>query len=178
MITFYKARTPQAIMKANLGMNISEIVIQTIEGVIAKNNGANIEQINDELIMKGLELGFLDLLAREYSDLTPILMNNFDYSNETELFTMRKGAKFAMHIPLELRTRYYVINFLRQVKNEEKIATFDEIILNVMPSLKNGVTPERQTVLDVLATVAEPIGENSWRLLPDDQQNMTIHFPE
>ncbi|GHT15954.1 hypothetical protein AGMMS49573_03980 [Endomicrobiia bacterium] len=51
-------------MKANLGMDIADIVTQTIEGIIAKNNGATLEQINDELIIKGLELGFLDLLKR------------------------------------------------------------------------------------------------------------------
>jgi len=62
IINFCKVRTPKAIMKANLGMDIAEIVIQTIEGVIAKNDGATLEQINDELIIKGLELGFLDLL--------------------------------------------------------------------------------------------------------------------
>lgn len=51
-------------MKANLGMDIANIVTQTIERIIAKNNGATLEQINDELIIKGLELGFLDLLKR------------------------------------------------------------------------------------------------------------------
>ena len=43
-------------------MDIAQIVMQTIEGIIAKNEGATLEQINDELIIKGLELGFLDLL--------------------------------------------------------------------------------------------------------------------
>src|SRR6202035_2576746 len=53
IINFRKVRNPKAIMKANLGMNITEIVLQTIEGIIAKNNGATLEQINDELIIKG-----------------------------------------------------------------------------------------------------------------------------
>ncbi|MEI6446163.1 MAG: hypothetical protein WCO29_24305, partial [Nostocales cyanobacterium ELA583] len=47
-----------------IGMDMAEIVIQTIEGIIAKNDGATLEQINDELIIKGLELGFLDLLKK------------------------------------------------------------------------------------------------------------------
>ena len=88
IINFRKVRNPKAILKANLGMNMAEIVMQTVEGVIAKNNGATLEQINDELIIKGLELGFLDLLKKEYTDLTPILMNSFDYDDETELFTI------------------------------------------------------------------------------------------
>ncbi|MBU1631237.1 MAG: type I restriction enzyme HsdR N-terminal domain-containing protein, partial [Candidatus Omnitrophica bacterium] len=64
IINFRKVRNPKAIMKANLGMNIAEIIMQTIEGIIAKNSGATLEQINDELIIKGLELGFLDLLKK------------------------------------------------------------------------------------------------------------------
>lgn len=62
IINFRKVNNPRAIMKANLGMDISEIVLQTVEGIIAKDNGATLEAINDELIIKGLELGFLDLL--------------------------------------------------------------------------------------------------------------------
>ncbi len=42
--------------------------------------------------------------------------------------------------------------------------TFDEIILNIMPLLKNGVTSERQTILKVLERVAEPVDVNRWRL--------------
>lgn len=58
IINFRKVPTPKAVMKANLGMDITEIVMQTVEGIIAKNDGATLEQINDELIIKGLELGF------------------------------------------------------------------------------------------------------------------------
>ncbi|MBE3095130.1 MAG: type I restriction enzyme HsdR N-terminal domain-containing protein, partial [Actinobacteria bacterium] len=70
IINFQKVRNPKAVLKAHLGMNIAEIIFQTIEGIIAKNDGASLEQINDELIIKGLELGFLDLLKKEYTDLT------------------------------------------------------------------------------------------------------------
>ena len=35
-------------------------------------DGATLEQINDELVIRGLELGFLDVLAKEYKDLTPL----------------------------------------------------------------------------------------------------------
>jgi hypothetical protein len=68
-----RIRYPKVIMKANLSMKISYIIMQTIEGIIAKNNGATLEQINDELIIKGLELVFLDLLKKRYSNLTPSL---------------------------------------------------------------------------------------------------------
>jgi hypothetical protein len=170
IINFRKVRKPRAIMKANLGMNISEIVMQTIEGIIAKNNGAMLEQINDELIIKGLELGFLDLLKKEYSDLTPILMSSFDYDAETELFTIRKDTRFTAQIPLELRIRYYLTSYLRRMEMENKIATFDEIVLHILPLLKNGATPENQTILNVLGQIAERVGQDSWRLKREKQQ--------
>ena len=145
-------------------MDIAEIVMQTVEGIIAKNNGATLEQINDELIIKGLELGFLDLLKKEYTDLTPFLMSSFDYNDETELFTIRKDARFLTNIDVKLRVKYYLISYLRRMERENKISTFDEIILYILPLLKNGVTPENQTVLSVLEDVAERIGQESWRL--------------
>lgn len=156
-------------MKANLGIDISEIVIQTIEGVIAKNNGATLEQINDELIIKGLELGFLDLLKKEYSDLTPILMSSFDYNESTEIFTIKKDSKFKSHLDVRLRIKYYLISYLRRMERENKSAHFDEMVLNLLPLLKNGSTPEKQTISNVLEDIGEHTGQDGWRLKKEGQ---------
>jgi hypothetical protein len=172
IINFRKVRNPRAIMNANLGMNISEIVTQTVEGIIAKNNGATLEQINDELIIKGLELGFLDLLKKEYSDLTPFLMSSFDFDDETELFTIRKNSKLTASIPLELRIRYYLISYLRRMERENTTATFDKIILDILSLLKNGETTEDQTVLNVLEDIAERVGQDGWRLKQNGQKRL------
>lgn len=172
IINFRKVRNPRAIMKANLGMDIAEIVIQTIEGVIAKNNGATLEQINDELIIKGLELGFLDLLKKQYTDLTPILLDKFDYDDKTEVFTIRKNTKFATHIDVRLRIKYYLISYLRRMERENKNPHFDEIILAILPLLKNGTTPESQTISNVLEDIAEHIGQDSWRLKREGQTTL------
>lgn len=170
IINFKKVKNPKAIMKANLGLDIAEIVMQTMEGIIAYFNGASLEQINDELIIKGLELGFLDLLKKEYSDLTPLLMDNFDYNENTQLFTIRKNTKFKTHIDLNLRVRYYLISFLRRAEREKKYPTFDEIVFNIIPLLKNGITPEAQTVLKVLQDIGERTGNDRWKLKSDKLQ--------
>lgn len=52
----------------------------------------------------------------------------------------------------------------------QEYPTFDEIILNIMPLLKNGATPEDQTILKVLESVAERVGTDRWRLIKGDQQ--------
>lgn len=172
IINFRKVRNPRAIMKANLGMDIAEIVMQTIEGIIAKYNGATLEQINDELIIKGLELGFLDLLKKEYTDLTPILLDKFDFDETTEKFTIRKDTSFATHIDVRLRIKYYLISYLRRMDRENKSPHFDEIVLAILPLLKNGTTPESQTISNVLQDIAERVGQDSWRLKREGQTTL------
>jgi 16S rRNA G966 N2-methylase RsmD len=168
IINFRKVHNPKAIMKANLGMDIAEIVTQTIEGIIAKNNGATLEQINDELIIKGLELGFLDLLKKEYSDLTPILMESFDYDEAKELFTIKH--KFTTRVDVKLRIRYYLLSYLTRKEREGRNPTFDEIVFYILPLLKNGKTPENQTILSVLEDVAQRVESDRWKLKDDDSQ--------
>jgi 16S rRNA G966 N2-methylase RsmD len=179
IINFKKVHRPRAILKANLGMNISEIIIQTIEGVIAKNTsletnskGATIEEINDELIIKGLEMGFLDLLKKEYSDLNPLLNELFDYSESTQRFMIRSNTKFRTHVDLNLRIRYYLISYLRRMELEKKSSTFDEIILHIIPLLKNGTTPEQQTVSNILESIGQRVGQSGWELKKDGQTSM------
>jgi hypothetical protein len=148
-------------------MNISEIVMQTIEGVIAKNDGASLEEINDELITKGLELGFLDLLKNEYSNIIHILKERFDYNADTKRYYIRKS--FTTHIDVNLRIKYYLLSFLRRMEREEKVPSFNEIVLHIMPLLKNGAEPEDQTILSVLKDIADPAGDDGWRLKPKDK---------
>lgn len=172
IINFRKVRNPKSIMKANLGMDITQIIIQTIEGIIAKNNGATLEQINDELIIKGLELGFLDMLKKEYSDLTPLLLQCFDYNEDSDIYTIKKDSKFTTHIDVKLRINYYLISYLRRKEREKYNPHFDEIILYIMPLLKNGITPPHQTILSVLENIAVHIGDDRWKLRTDDHPTL------
>lgn len=172
IINFRKVKNPKSILKANLGMDIFEIVMQTVEGIIAKHNGATLEQINDELIIKGLELGFLDLLKKQYTDLTPLLLDHFDFSEETEQYTLRKDTKFKTHIDIRLRVKYYLLSYLTRMKRENKNPHFDELILYIIPLLKNGTTPENQTILNVLEDIAERVDQDSWRLKTEGQTTL------
>lgn len=172
IINFRKVRNPKTIGKITLGAPVMDVIMETIESVIAMHHGATIEQINDELVIRGLELGFLDVLAKEYTDLTPLLMESFEFDNQTKTYNLRKDRKFKAHIPLELRVRYLVVSYLRRMEHLNNEPTFDDIILNIMPILKNGTTPERQTILKVLETVAERVGTKSWRLIKSSQREL------
>ena len=109
-------------------------------------------------------------LKKEYTDLTPILMNNFDYDEKTETFYIRKNTKFTTHIDVKLRIKYFLTSFLRRMERENKPVTFDEIILEVIPLLKNGTTPENQTVLSVLEDIGQRSGDNYWTLKKNSTQ--------
>ena len=172
IINFRKVKNPKAILKAHLGMDIAEIVMQTIEGIIAKHDGATLEQINDELIIKGLELGFLDLLKKEYTDLTPLLIENFDYNGDAETFSLKMDSRFKTHVDEKLRIRYYLLSYLRRMEREGKYSHFDDIVLSIIPLLKNGSTPENQTILSVLEDIAEHVGEGRWKLVSEDQYTL------
>jgi hypothetical protein len=175
IINFHKVKNPKTVLKANLGMDIADTVMQTIEGIIAKNSGATLEQINDELIIKGLELGFLDLLKKKYSDITPFLFENFDYNEKTEIFSLRKNAKFQSQIDLKLRIKYYLISYLRRMEREKKIPDFNDIILEIMPLLKNGTTPENQTILGVLEDIGQHVGKEGWKIKQEGQLFMELN---
>jgi len=75
-------------------------------------------------------LGFLDLLQKEYADLTPFLLDTFDYDKPSDRFTLRRNTKFRTRIDLNLRIQYFLTSFLRRQATEQKIPTFDEIVLH------------------------------------------------
>ncbi|MCL2039462.1 MAG: type I restriction enzyme HsdR N-terminal domain-containing protein [Bacteroidetes bacterium] len=165
IINFKKVRKPKVLAKAKLGMKTFDILMQTIEGIIAKNDGATIEQINDAIIITGLEIpGFFFDLRNEYDDVTPILRDNFDYDFNTEKYFMRKNTRFTTHIDINDRVKHYLLIYLK-TKNRENInPNFDDLVKYVMPLLKNGKTPETQTILDVLKTIATQVGKDGWKL--------------
>ncbi|MBI1924774.1 type I restriction enzyme HsdR N-terminal domain-containing protein, partial [Candidatus Poribacteria bacterium] len=164
IINFKKVKTPKAIMKVGLGADIASIVMETIEGVIAQNDGATLEEINNELIIKGLELGFLDILSREYQDITPLLTSHFTYDAKTHKFHIPHANTFKSRIDIRLRIRYFLISYLRRMEHQHEYPTFDEIILHIMPLLRNGITPEEQTILGILEEIADRTGDERWKL--------------
>jgi hypothetical protein len=48
----------------------------------------------------------------------------------------------------------------------------DDIILEIMPLLKNGITPERQTILSVLDDIADRVNEDCYRLKETGQGSL------
>ena len=163
IIYFKKRKNPKTLLKHDLGGDIVGAINNNIEALIAKEHGATLEEIYNELIINGLELGFLDVLSKEYPDLTPLLREHFDYDNETEKYHIKKNTKFKAHIPVDMRIRYFLRSYLQRKNRENIYPNFDDIILDIMPMLKNGTTPKYQTIQGVLDTLASKYGDG-WQL--------------
>ena len=169
IINFRKVRSPRAIMKLDLGDDATDLILETAENVIAEENGATIEDINSELIIKGIELGFLDLLSKKYDDLSPLLDAYFDLDGETQKYHLPANKKFKSAIPVALRLRYFLLSYLKRKRQQKFDPDFSEIVQNIMPMLKNGITPEEQTILNVLKDLAWKMPSGRWRLRDSDQ---------
>jgi 16S rRNA G966 N2-methylase RsmD len=165
IINFRKTRNPRTLMKVKLGVEMSELVMQTVEAVIAMRQGATLEEIYNELIVKGMEFGFLHELSREQHNVPKLLRDNFDFNKKKQVYQIRKNTRFKTTIPLELRIKYYLLSYMRQMQRQNINPRFDDIVLNIMPLLKNGITPKHQTILGVLEMVARHVGDARWELI-------------
>ena len=172
IINFRKVRNPKVVMNANFEMNVDALIIETIEEVIAQYYGATLEQINDFLIIQGMEKGFLDLLKKQYSDLTPLLQQAFDYDSKTKKWYLKKNEKFRSNIDENVRIEYLLRSYLNRMERENKMADTDSIILHILPLLRNGTTPPNQTILEVLKDIAIPHGKDCWHLKTKQQQRI------
>jgi 16S rRNA G966 N2-methylase RsmD len=167
IINFRKVPNPKSLLAAKLGMDIADIIQETIEGTIAANQGATVEEINDGLVIRGLELGFLHVLSQQYQDLTPLLRERFQYEPLDQKYYIKKNSKFKTHVDVRLRVRYYLLSYMRGMEHKGIHPSFDDIVLSVMPLLKNGITPPKQTVLSVLESLADRDSRGRWRLKKD-----------
>ena len=174
IINFRKVKNPTSILRQELGVTVSDMVFNNIEAIIADKHGATVEEIYEELVIQGLELGFLDVLSKEYTDLTPLLNEHFDLNTETNKYQLKRNAKFKSYIKVELRVRYFITSYLQRKNRQNVYPTFDEIVLDIMPLLRNGETPEYQTILSVLEEIGERVTKGKWRLSKTNQMEFGI----
>ena len=82
ILNFRKTRGLRVVHTALPQTDVANTVVTSIRSIIQKNDGATVEQINNALIVCGLETGVLATLSKEYSDLTPLLRKNFIFKND------------------------------------------------------------------------------------------------
>ena len=77
-----------------------------------------------------------------------------------------------------MRIEYLLRSYLIRMERENKPADTDSIILHILPLLKNGTTPENQTILSVLEDIGERYGKDCWRLNPHAKGQPQLRFEE
>ncbi|WP_095269857.1 DNA methyltransferase [Helicobacter sp. 13S00477-4] len=154
IIHFKKVQSPKTRIKESLGDDF-DLICNHIEAVIAKNDGATLEEIYAELTTTGLEMGFLHELSQEYETLIPYINENFDRDEKSQKYHIKEGNKFKSHqIALELRAKYFIVSFLRKAERQNRKVNFDDICLEVIPQLKNGITPQQEDIKNILKGIA------------------------
>ena len=178
ILNFRKVTNPKTLAIASVGSDAVGLIKNSAELSIVEHNGATTDQIYADLIPKLYENGLLGEVASKIGDLQPILAETFSYDKENKAWHIRPGVKIGCFIPLELRIRFYVTDFLNQASRIGNRATIDEIVHYVLPKLKNGEQPRPHRIIDEIKKIARPVEDKYWALYHDPQQVFPFALPE
>jgi len=170
IINFRKVKNPRSIAITALGHEPIELIKNSAELTIVRNNGATTEAIYNELIPKLLENGLLGTVRKDISDITPLLSEIFDFETTDNKWYIRKDSKIGSFIPLKDRIRFYIIDLLKYKERLREPVNTDEVILSVMPKLINGDQPANQDILKELDRVAYSEDGVHWALKRENEQ--------
>jgi hypothetical protein len=174
VLNFRKVRNPKTIAISKVGTDVVQLIKEVAELTIVKNAGANTEDIYNALIPKLLENGLLGQVKKQLDDITPILKQEFVFSDLDNLWRIKPNTKIGCFIPLDDRIRFYLIDYLQLMEREGRKASFDQIVFNVMPNLINGQTPASQTILNVLEQIAFSPDSKYWELGKDEGNQIEL----
>lgn len=138
-------------------------LVQTAKEYIIENDGASFAEINDLLVTKAMNEGFLDEYL-EVSDLKDFVLQHFDYDEESKKYHCSDAQEPS--IPLDKKTRYFLINYFNKCKKENRPALFSDICFEVIPKLINGVTPDDRYIKEILQEIAVIVDNKTgeWKL--------------
>jgi DNA modification methylase len=124
VLNFRKVRNPKSIAISKVGTDIVKLIKEVSELTIVKNAGASTEDIYNALIPKLLENGLLAQVKKQLDDITPLLKEEFDFSNLDNLWRIKPNTKIGCFIPLGDRIRFYLSDYLQLMEREWRPATF------------------------------------------------------
>ncbi len=169
ILNFRKVNNPKTLAITTVGSPVVNLIKDSAELTIVEHGGATTEDIYGDLIPKLLENGLLGKVHSEIGDIQPLLSEEFLYDNDSKVWYPKPNKKLGCHIPLEQRIRFYILDFLNACARMGKKATIDEIVLHLLPKLKNGDQPTQQHIVDEIRKVAVPYEGKYWILSTDAQ---------
>ena len=170
ILNFRKMRLNKNVISIESSLSPKKYVLNSAELTIVSNGGsATIEQIMNDLIPKLWESGLLGAVSNEIDDINKILKASFDYDTTSGKWKLKKKTRLGCHIPLEKRMKFYLMSCLNKAKLEKKKLTIDEIVMGVIPFLRNGITPLNQQIIKELKKIAISKDDQTWELNISDQ---------
>ena len=126
-------------------------LVQCAKEYIMENDGATFAEINDLLVTKAMNEGFLDEYL-EINNLKQFVLQHFDYDKDSNKYHCIEAQEPS--IPLDKKTKYFLINYFNKCKKEGKPALFSDICFEVIPKLVNGITPDNRYIKEILQEIA------------------------
>lgn len=100
----------------------------------------------------------------EIKDMKFFVLQHFDYDEDTKKYHCSDAQEPS--IPLDKKTKYFLINYFNKCKKEKRPALFSDICFEVIPKLVNGVTPDDRYIKEILQEIAVVANTKTgeWRL--------------
>ncbi|MDE6978601.1 MAG: hypothetical protein K2O85_03425, partial [Helicobacter sp.] len=168
IIYFKKVDNAKVRAKLEFGIDIMEQMFKDIEEIIIENNGANLEEIWNSLIIKSMNHGYLHEIANKFANFIPAINERFECDVHKK-YHLREDSSFTNYaIPIEKRVEYLIRAFLGRTKESNQSATFDDIVLNIIPLSKNGIQANKKMIRDILGEIAYEDKDRKWRLKDEE----------
>jgi DNA modification methylase len=178
IINFRKRKNPKTLAISAVGIDAVNLIKNSAELSIVQNDGATTEQIYSDLIPGLLEHGLLGDVSEKMQDITPLLRETFVYDDDSKLWNVVPGTKLGCHIPLDLRIKFYVTDYLNSAARIGEKATIDRIVMKVLPKLKNGEQPTKQRLMSEIKKIAIPVEGEYWVYREDPQSVFEFAVPD
>lgn len=152
------------------------IVVEAIKGIIAKRGEPTPYSIlvnsYTEIYEKLKENGFLFSAPQTVEEILKKRLNqDFVLKDSKWWFKDVSVVPYIERVPLDERVEKVTINVLnRKIK-----ASFDDVLREIFTRFPNALTPDIQSVRNVLSKYATPSKDGKWMLKPDIRQRESQH---
>ena len=177
IIYFKKVDNPKVRAKLEVGPDVMETLFKDIEAIIVEQDGANLEEIWNDLVIKAMNNGYLDKLAGKFENFIPSINERFELDNSTQKYHLKEYSSFSNYeIPLELRVQYFIKTKLLRAKMNQKGVSFNDIVFEVLPLSKNGIQANQKMIREILEQLGYEDKQTRLWYLKDKEK--TLFNPE
>ena len=169
IIYFRKTDSPSTRVK-NVEFDVN-ILVECAKSEIIRNHGATMEEIHDCIMIKAMDEGFLGELSEKFNLIMPLIEQNLIFDKKSKKYHIAElKSHDSLEIPLEVRANYFITSYLNHCRKVGKDAFFDDICLEIIPKLSNGIVPDSKYIKQILEEIAIcDVKSGVWNLKSNDR---------